>query len=207
MIRGMRLLVVVLAFGCKREPDRSVPTNPGSGSAPRAAPRVILDEVCTPRAVTPDPGPTKRDPYAPPSTVVDQCVRHADCTIAAHGRCVPMPWREAYTFGERREVPAHNECVYDECTSDDECRRTTTHEPRAEKICICAEERNTCTFANCRKDSDCAAPYTCGTWRYCHAAADACSPTKPCKAAGEECRYSWDLAHYVCEVPVNIAPD
>ncbi len=109
-------------------------------------------------------------------------------------------------FGQRRVIPAHNECVYDECESDDECRRTTTYEPRAESVCTCSDERNTCTFANCRVDSDCPSPYPCGAWNYCHSAADACRADTDCKGE-QSCVYSWQAKHYVCEMRYNTAPD
>ncbi len=111
-----------------------------------------------------------------------------------------------FTFGQRRIIPAHNECVYDECTSDDECRRTSMHAPNADLVCTCASERNTCSFANCRQDSDCPAPFPCGGWHYCHAAADECRASSDCKR-DKECVYSWEVKHYVCKTIERIAPD
>jgi hypothetical protein len=171
-----------------------------------------LNAVCPARVATPDPGPTKPadqpslGPPADTADVKDTCVTHSACTERAHGRCVHKDTYEVTTFGERHIIPAHNECVYDECTSDDECRRTSTYEPRAEQVCTCGADRNTCTFANCRQDSDCPAPFPCGAWHYCHSAPDACRTTDDCKR-GEGCVYSWELKHYICQVQTQIAPD
>lgn len=169
------------------------------------------NEVCPPRVRGPDPGPTKAGgalaTTAERADVKDACVKHADCTQHEHGRCVHQPEREVTPFGQRRIIPAHNECVYDECTSDDECRRTSTHEPRAELICSCGQDRNTCAFANCRRDSDCPTPFPCGAWRYCHSAADGCRTDADCKKPGEQCVYSWDVNHYICKELERIAPD
>jgi hypothetical protein len=102
-------------------------------------------------------------------------------------------------------IPAHNECVYDECERDDECRRNSTSEPKSEEVCDCGEERHVCSPANCRANSDCPPPYTCGDWRYCHSAADACKANADCKVG--DCVYSWEVKHYVCKVQEHIAPD
>jgi hypothetical protein len=191
--------VVALAAGCARQGEH-VPAS-GSGSGPAvAAPTKLQNESCSPRSER-DPGPTKG------TAVKDACVKHADCRERDHGRCVHQDEREAQSFGTKHVIPAHNECVYDDCTSDDECRRTGEHEPRTELVCTCAPERNTCTFANCRKDSDCPSPFTCGGWHYCHSAADACrDDAKACKS-GEDCVYSWDVKHYICKHQVHVAPD
>ena len=133
-------------------------------------------------------------------------MKHTDCTERAHGRCVHEKAREVHPFGQRRFIPAHNTCIYDECESDDECRRTSQYEPRSEQICQCAAERNTCTFANCRQDSDCPSPHKCGGWRYCHSATDECRANTDCKG-GKACKYSWEDKHYVCEELPNVAPD
>lgn len=223
----MRLVAVVLALvACSRQSERPTAATAGSGSAPALAvtpvaadaaptptsPTKVLDESCPPRARTRDPGPTKPgSPHGlgPPSEVAevkDACVKHAECTERAHGRCVHQDESVVQTFGTRRTITAHNECVYDDCTSDDECRRTGAYEPRAELACMCAADRNVCTFANCRKDSDCPSPFTCGGWHYCHSAADGCRETKDCPP-GEDCIYSWDVNHYICKHQTHIAPD
>jgi hypothetical protein len=220
-------IAVVLAAGCARQSEHLPAPTPGSGSvsepavaarvvadaapAPTAAPTKLQNETCSPRRAK-DPGPTKATRRqqlgpSPVADVKDACVKHADCRERGHGRCVHEDERETQSFGTKRTIPAHNECVYDDCTSDDECRRTGEYEPRAELVCTCAPERNTCTFANCRKDSDCPSPFTCGGWHYCHSAADACrDDAKDCKS-GENCVYSWDVKHYICKHQVNVAPD
>lgn len=221
MIAARLAAVVVALAACSRQTERVAVTSAGSGSVPAvavpadAAPTVppkVQNESCTPRPPTPDPGPSKSGSHhalGPPSEVADvkdACVKHASCTERPHGRCVHQDERDVQTFGTRRTIPAHNECVYDDCTSDDECRRTSTYEPRAELVCTCAPDRNTCTFANCRRDSDCPSPFTCGGWHYCHSAADGCRETKDCQP-GEDCIYSWEVKHYVCKHQTRIAPD
>lgn len=213
------LVLVVAAVGCKRQGERSNPvvseaeSNVGAAPVDAARPKP-LNAVCPPRAASAAPGPTKPDAVASqrlglPGEVVDvkdDCVKHSDCSERAHGRCVHKAAYETNPFGQRRVIPAHNECVYEECMSDEECRQTGTHEPRAELICVCTPERNTCTFANCRVDSDCPAPFKCGSWSYCHSAADACRASSDCKA-GDECVYSWEEKHYICRKEERIAPD
>jgi len=209
-------LVLVMVVGCSHADPSTTAAHGSDSVAPVVKPVVVsttmASETCSPRAKTKDPGPTraaKRPELGPPSESAeakDECVSHAECKAYGHGRCVHHAEREVETFGTRRTIAAHNECVYDECTSDDECRRTGTYEPRAELVCTCDAERNTCTFANCRKDSDCPASFTCGGWHYCHSAADGCRETKDCKA-GEDCIYSWDVKHYICKHQQRIAPD
>lgn len=212
-----------VAFGCKREGERPAQGSQGGGpgaalvtlpvtsDASTASP-TLANVVCPPRQLGRDPGPTKVSAYSPAgppgdvADVKDRCVRHADCSQYPHGRCVHEAEREVHPFGQRRIIPAHNECIYDECTSDDECRRTSTHEPRAEQVCNCSPERNTCSFANCRADSDCPSPFPCGPWRYCHSAADKCRTNADCRA-GDGCVYSWSVKHYICETETHIAPD
>jgi hypothetical protein len=196
-------------------------THTGSASAhqgaalvggPDAAQPKAQNEVCQSRVLGPDPGPTKSGrtamtlPSESTADVKDSCVAHAECKARDHGRCVHQPEHEVHPFGQRRIIPAHNECVYDECTSDDECRRTSPYEPRAEQVCNCSPERNTCSFANCRRDSDCPSPFTCGPWRYCHSAADKCRVNTDCKK-DQICAYSWEVKHYACKEDERIAPD
>jgi hypothetical protein len=192
--------------------DAQVVTVPADAQVPTSGLKP-LNGVCPQRKRGRDPGPTKvagsaprLGPSAETADVKDACLKHAECIERLRGRCVHQHEYETNHFGQRRFIPAHNECVYDECTSDDECRRTTIYEPRAESVCTCTDERNTCTFANCRKDSDCPSPFPCGPWHYCHSAADTCRASSNCKA-GEDCIYSWEVKHYVCKQQEHIAPD
>ena len=166
----------------------------------------VLDERCEPRVVGGDPGPTgpatahTRLPGKPVAKA-DECVRHADCVARPHGRCVAREEHETFYHSTSIVVPAHTECLYDECTSDAECRERGENEPRADLVCRCdAKERHTCTFANCRTDADCPAPFACGSYQYCHSAADECQKPSDC-TGGRACTYSWEKKSYLCVAP------
>jgi hypothetical protein len=180
-----------------KTPPKARPT--GTSSAIR-----LLDARCAPRPRAPSPGPTPPELGSGP--VKEDCGKDDDCNVAAYGRCLHRAASEVTTFGTRHQIPAHNDCLYDECTSDDECRRHSTYEPRAESVCDCSPERRVCGFANCRTNADCPPPFTCGPGRYCGSTRDACRGSAECKAS-EACVYSWKAKHYVCETPSNLPPE
>jgi len=184
----------------------AVPSGDPNSGRPSGGKRRPLDGRCAPRPPSADPGPTKAkgDQLLLPGEPVakaDECTKHADCRAYKHGRCVARAAAESHYHGRNFSIPAHNDCLYDECTSDEECRKDAAHEPRADLVCTCnADERHTCSFANCRADSDCPSPFPCGAMGYCHAASDACRTKADCKGR-ENCTYDWSVSHYVCREP------
>jgi hypothetical protein len=172
-----------------------------------------LDGACPARTPGPDPGATPAaddDRLAAPGARrvdrSDECTKHADCSRVPGGRCVRREPRSESLRGEQLYFLAHNECVYDECVRDEDCRRDSPYEPRAERACNCdIADINRCTFGNCRKDTDCPPPFPCGPYRYCHSDRDGCRKKSDCNGA-EECMYSWEVKHYVCKEVVLPPP-
>ncbi len=58
----------------------------------------------------------------------------AGCTASPHGRCVRRASRTDHIRGESVYFAAHNECVYDECTRDTDCRQGE-HAETPERAC------------------------------------------------------------------------
>lgn len=150
----------------------------------------VVDPDPPKRSGTCDPGPSPG-----PTSAKDECATHADCKVEKHGRCVRAKER--------------NTCVYDHCTSDQECRSLLgSASPHPEHIvCGCRKDdpaetyaQNMCGEANCVTDADCPAPYTCegpSKRRFCHAPGDACQKHADCPA-NHACRYNLELQRYVC---------
>jgi hypothetical protein len=210
------LLWIVLSMGCSRLSKETVAKealpSPAADAAIVAVPRATvrpLRGVCVARTGTPDPGPTKARPSSlggPPISLKDECLKHVDCKEAGHGRCVSTPASSESNHGTWFETPAHNTCVYDECLSDEECRKSG--DPQAiERVCLCNSiGRNTCGFANCREDTDCPTGFPCGTGAYCHAPEDECRLDADCPSAKKKCGYEQAAKKYTCKAPYTPFP-
>lgn len=168
-----------------------------------------LNGKCTTRVLGANPGPTPAAPktplqdpnvYAPPAK--DECTKHAECKDRPYGRCVRIQTTSFSDHGQRRVIPTQNACLYDECMSDAECRRTSTHEPKKESACFCdSDNTNRCRFANCKEDSDCPPGSSCGSAFYCHTPADECQKESDCGAPKKLCTYDWEVRRYLCKPP------
>jgi hypothetical protein len=128
------------------------------------------------------------------ASAVGDCLRDADCTAGANGRCNNN--REYWT------------CSYDQCFSDAAC---TSGGP-----CACEGESgalgNACLPGNCQTDADCGnAGYCsptfggCGNYSgviayYCHTRGDACVDDSDCVSPEQAgyCMYSPEVGHWAC---------
>ncbi len=132
----------------------------------------------------------KRDPTKP------GCASDAECKDGKNGHCVYVQ------YGPR---PGKNDCIYDECFTDEECR--SGGGPSGPCECGTNGATNSCAKGNCNKDGDCggrtcakSADFNCGRgWGsgyYCHTANDACTKDSDC--APRECRYDRNKERWAC---------
>ena len=121
-----------------------------------------------------------------------KCATDGDCTAGNNGRCMEV--------GSRNR---QNECTYDACRVDADCK---TGGP-----CECRTLGNRCLAGNCRTDADCGAGGSCGqaddagcgeqtSSYYCRTADDACLEDSDC-GKDARCTYLPELAHWGCFTP------
>jgi len=179
----------------------------------------------------PGPGPTPaslrtRPPSAAPidanaipiKAIDDECTTPADCKTGRHGRCVRRETGGPTVdrIGERLAYQGiHNQCIYDECESDAECRASGIFGdyPRPNEIvCSCrapsdVDGRNVCALGNCVTDGDCQSPYRCegGKNRFCHSSKDDCQRHADC-GGKKACRHDLSATppRYTCNFLLQI---
>lgn len=142
----------------------------------------------------------------------DECVTPADCKAERHGRCVRRETGAATLdrIGERLATQGiHNQCIYDECESDAECRasgRFGDYPRPNEIVCRCRApgdigDRNVCALGDCLTDADCSSPYRCEGDRnsFCHSSKDDCQRHADC-GGNKACRHDLaaDPPRYTC---------
>jgi hypothetical protein len=139
------------------------------------------------------------------------CKIDADCKDRPAGRCVVLN-------GDKHESPVVG-CVYDECTSDRDCKAGT--------VCICGSgrgtSRNACLPGNCHaatlgESSECGAfaciasvsPLVVSSSRsiegyFCRTREDQCRSDRDCDLeGGSACTYRRELGRFTCVAIAHI---
>jgi hypothetical protein len=174
-------------------------THGGDGSTSLKEPQVHRAKAvactATRQPGTPNPTPTAGSP----------CLKDADCTAGANGRCIYAPLGGADPFA--------NLCSYDQCATDRDCGLS--------QVCDCrsasARAANVCFRGNCQTDGDCGAGGWCSPSAtsfdptcltgiepgqigfFCHTASDTCTDDADCTGPqANRCLFSVTAMRWQC---------